>query len=332
MACSVQIKLGDMFNGPTDLIIFPCSTGGSITHFVHERLRFYDIPMPKNRFELGEVQFMDFPGGESIAQYIGFAASVFYNSTTSQAIENIGKQIGDFTKKNLSVQVVSVPLLGAGAGGLDSETVVDCLKKGFQSTCSSDAKLIIYVLHQVVYNRIKRCFEGEKVSKPIKEDETKSHLRVFVSYTKTDDEHIKWVSDLVTFLRNNGVNTRVDYMHLKLGMDLPDFMANELQLADRVILVSNEQYAQKANGSTGGVGWETMLIKGDMLNNQKKALKYITIVKCENISDGLPFFLQGKYVLHIHKSANQNKIKQDLLKALLETDEEPEIGQAPLYI
>ena len=47
-------------------------------------------------------------------------------------------------------------------------------------------------------------------------------------------------------------------------MDLPQFMTNELMLAERVLIISNEKYAAKANGRHGGVGWESMSIQGDM--------------------------------------------------------------------
>src|SRR4051812_5626141 len=122
MSATIQIKLGDMFNGPTDLIVLPCSVTGTITSFVHERLRFYNIPMPKQKFELGEIQFMDFPGGENIAQVISFAASVDDNWTSEHGIERIGQEIGKYMKEHANIQVASAPLLGAGAGGLDGLT------------------------------------------------------------------------------------------------------------------------------------------------------------------------------------------------------------------
>jgi hypothetical protein len=34
MAGFVKLRLGDLFAGPADLIVLPCSTGGTITRFV----------------------------------------------------------------------------------------------------------------------------------------------------------------------------------------------------------------------------------------------------------------------------------------------------------
>lgn len=333
MTATIQIKLGDMFNGPTDLIVLPCSVTGTITSFVYERLRFYNIPLPKKSFELGEIQFMDFPGGENIAQVISFAASVSDNWTSEQGIQRIGEEIGKYMKKHGNIQVASVPLLGAGAGGLDSQTSLASLQKGFLKTAPSGNKLIVYVLHQIVFNQLKKVFTQQPAKAKSAVASDNKSTRLFISWTRTNDDHEKWADNLYSFLRQNGINARIDIKHLRFGMDLPQFMANELQLADKVLILSNEQYAQKANGQTGGVGWETMLIQGDMLKHPNRTTRYITLVRAENIYDGLPTYLQSKYVLHCKSTTNENHLKQELLKALLDDGEVDEIvGETPFYL
>jgi len=56
MKPSVKLRLGDMFDGPSDLIVLPCSTSGTITGFVARRLIEYSIPHPKAGMTLGEVE------------------------------------------------------------------------------------------------------------------------------------------------------------------------------------------------------------------------------------------------------------------------------------
>jgi len=56
MAGKIQIKLGDMFQGVCDLIILPCSTNGTVTQFVFNRLKNYNIPTPRKELSLGEIQ------------------------------------------------------------------------------------------------------------------------------------------------------------------------------------------------------------------------------------------------------------------------------------
>jgi hypothetical protein len=130
MEPQVKLRLGDLFDGPADLIVLPCSTAGTITGFVAHALAKHSIPHPKEGMRLGEVEIMPFEGGEDIAQFVAFAASVKASSSTPHAIEAIGRAIGSFSATEASVRNISAPLLGAGAGGLQSEIAVASLRRG----------------------------------------------------------------------------------------------------------------------------------------------------------------------------------------------------------
>jgi len=67
MPSNVKLRLGNLFDGPSDLIVLPCSTSGTITGFVARRLADYSIPHPRVGMKLGEVEFMPFEGAENIA-------------------------------------------------------------------------------------------------------------------------------------------------------------------------------------------------------------------------------------------------------------------------
>lgn len=123
MSATVKLRLGDMFDGPADLIVLPCSTSGTITGFVARRLVQHSIPHPKVGMALGEVEIMPFEGGEDIAQFVAFAASVRHNTSDVKELRAIGESLGRFTAENPSVRYVAAPLLGAGAGGVQSELV-----------------------------------------------------------------------------------------------------------------------------------------------------------------------------------------------------------------
>ena len=115
-------------------------------------------------------------------------------------------------------------------------------------------------------------------------------------------------------------------------MDLPQFMTNELSLADKVIIISNEKYAEKADGRTGGVGWETMIIQGDMARQPADSKKYIVIVTSDNLDEGLPIYLKSKYVIHWNGNDKEKINRQRLLSELLNVIEEPPLGVAPVYL
>lgn len=335
----VKLRLGDLFDGPSDLIVLPCSTGGDITDFVDNHLRYFKIPFPKPGMELGDVEIMPFEGGENIAQYVAFAASVRLLSSKPTAIEKIGAKIGDFTKTQSSVRAIASPLLGAGAGGLKSEVVVRSLHKGFLAHAKPQATLTISVLHKNVFERLKRNLKdllshSSAIDHTIDKQEVgnKPPLRVFISHTSTGSSHKEWVKTLATFLRKNGVDARLDIWHLRHGMDLPQWMCNELQLADRVIIVSDESYAQRADGRHGGVGWETMIIQGNMANLPPESTKYIAIVRSKSFDEGVPFYLKTKYCMHWASSVKDEALQDLLLKELYNIDLAPPIGEAPLFI
>ncbi|MEZ4658115.1 MAG: SEFIR domain-containing protein [Caldilineaceae bacterium] len=311
MTPSVKIRLGNLFDGASDLIVLPCSTSGTITGFVARSLSRYSLPHPMAGMELGQVEILPFEGGENIAQFVAFAASVKAMTSSASAIEDIGIALGNFTKKESSVRIIAAPLLGAGSGGLQSESVIAALTKGFVNSANEYATLVIYVLHQDVFNRLRS-------NRRILVGKSKSSIRVFISHTSTTDEAVEWVKNLALFLIDNGVQARLDRFHLRRGMDLPQWMCNELSLAQKVIVVCDETYKLKADGRLGGVGWETMIIQGDVANLPPDSTKYQVIVRTENIQDGIPLYLKTKYAFHAKPSDKENSFQGELLRELLD--------------
>ena len=108
-------------------------------------------------------------------------------------------------------------------------------------------------------------------------------------------------------------------------------MTNELIMADKVLLICDKYYVQKANFRKGGVGWEAMIIQGDMLANNHSD-KYICIVREESIDQGIPIFMKSRYSLQwIEKDIEENRFEQ-LLYFLFDCNIEPEIGPIPHFI
>src|SRR5262245_13179814 len=140
MAARVTFRLGDMFEGAADLIVLPCSTGGTVTRFVHERLSAFNVPLPA-AMRLGEVRISPFRGAENVASYVAWAASVDAAGSSLDAIEEIGRGVGAFTRNAPGVEIVSAPLLGAGTGGLPPAEVVERLRDGFQAEAAEAATL-----------------------------------------------------------------------------------------------------------------------------------------------------------------------------------------------
>jgi SEFIR domain len=311
MPGGVKLRLGNLFDGPSDLVVLPCSTVGTVTGFVARSLARYSIPHPRDRMKLGEVEIMPFQGAENISQYVAFAASVAGMGSSPQAIESIGRLIGAFTQEEASVRSIAAPLLGAGAGGIQSEKVVAALKAGFVSSADDRATLIVHVLHRDVFDRL-------KINRQVLRGLPKNSVRAFISHTSTTEEDIEWVKQLALFLIEHGIQARVDKFHLRRGMDLPQWMCNELALADKVIVVCDEAYKQKAEGRLGGVGWETMIIQGDIANLPPDSTKYQVIVREEDLPKGLPVYLRTRYAFHARPSDTSQSFRGDLVREILD--------------
>ena len=117
MAGLVQLIKGDLFDGPSDLVVLPCSTAGTFTSLVAQKLRLFSIPAPRS-MALGEVEIHPLQDAAHVAQFAAFAASVAGFKSTPDAIQKIGAALGRATEDRTSIRVVNAPLLGAGAGGI----------------------------------------------------------------------------------------------------------------------------------------------------------------------------------------------------------------------
>lgn len=332
---TVELKLGDMFDGPSDLIVLPCSTAGTVTPFVYDKLSRHRIMVrPERKLILGDLHVHPFVGVENISQFVAYAASVKGSSSTIDAINQIGIKFGEQTIDNDSIRLISAPLLGSGAGHLDEYMSFRALSEGFILSSHKDARLSINVLRRSTFKNIETKSNAIESEHRHTIDHTPQHKppRVFISYSHGEADHNNWVSSIGNFLRQNGVDARLDIWHLRRGMDLPQFMTNGLTLADRVILISDETYAQKADGRLGGVGWETMIIQGDLAKLSPDNTKYLVIVRSNNIQDGTPIYLKTKFAIHWSSASNEDTNKKVLLREIFDAVTIPPIGQKPLSL
>ena len=104
--------------------------------------------------------------------------------------------------------------------------------------------------------------------------------KAFISYSYDSQEHKKWVLELATRLRNNGIDAILDQFELQAGDDVPHFMETNLAKADKILMICTDRYVQKANEGTGGVGYEKMIITSNLMQNIDES-KIIPIIRQE---------------------------------------------------
>ncbi|MDR1630336.1 MAG: TIR domain-containing protein [Oscillospiraceae bacterium] len=319
----IHLIKGSIFDSKCDLIIIPCNSLGGVTRSILNDLMVNDLPYFRKEMAAGDISFIQNTGTFSNASMIGYAASgdIDVNKSNENILKKILQQI-KYCCQEQSLHKVNIPLLGTGAGGLSAKTSYNLMKSVFEN--DSNISLWVYAFSEDFYNKI------------IEEDDASSsncikNPRVFISYTGADKDNRNWVKNLACKLRSNGVDARLDIFHLKPGQDLPQWMTNELLMADKVLLICDKHYAEKADNRKGGVGWETMIIQGDMLSRQEQN-KYVAILRDADIDKGLPIFVKSKYALNWSDNTIVEKDFDELLLYLFDCDIEPPIGPIPANI
>lgn len=322
MSATVRIRQGNIFDGPSDLVVLPCSTSGDVTSFVARDLARYRLPQPP-QMPLGGVTAQAFKEAPHIASWVAFAASVSANFTSDpSAIFEIGQRLGEEAANNTLIKRVAAPLLGANSGGLNPSTCLEALSRGFRATAPDDALLEVSVIRPDFFNQIRAHHPAGPAAPPKR--------RVFISHGAQEPAAVEWVKGLATWLNQHpGILARLDRNDLLHGMDFIQWMCNELVQADRVILVCDELYRQRADHRLGGVGWETMLIQGDIYSQPFDSVKYQIVVRTEALQDGLPRYLKTRRAFHARPSGDEGAFRSELLDILLH-DEAP--TSAPSFI
>lgn len=319
----VQLIRGSIFDSKCDIIIIPCNSLGGISSSIRKGLMSYDFPNTIRHISPGDILFVEPFKNLSNASVIGYAASV--DASTSSSSEKIIEEILHCLKnfcQSQSLHKVNIPLLGTGAGGLSEAVSYDLIKKEFENV--PDVFLCVYVPSISTYDALssmKHQNSCESIKNP----------RVFISYAGMDLHNRAWVKDFAYRLRASGVDARADFFHLKPGQDLPQWMTNELIMADKVLLICDKYYAEKADTRKGGVGWETMIIQGDMLSHQDQG-KYIAILRDDDIDNSLPIYVKSKYAFHFSDGSQFDTEFNQLLLYLFDCNLEPALGEIPAFI
>lgn len=143
----VLTKMGDIFEGPADLIVLPCSARGTIRKSIRKAAETYGFPTPEKlnlNLPHGDISAPYLFPDQSIAKFFVYAASVLYDYSSREVLESIGKQLGILTTRRSDIHRIETVLLGTGAGGVATEVAGRALSKGFYST-SEDSILVICV-------------------------------------------------------------------------------------------------------------------------------------------------------------------------------------------
>lgn len=117
--------------------------------------------------------------------------------------------------------------------------------------------------------------------------------KAFVSYSWDDDEYKKWVADLATKLRGDGVDVTLDQWNTVPGDQLTSFMEKEIRENDYVLIICTPNYRMKSDQRKGGVGYEGDIMTAEVLTKRNHR-KFIPILARGSWEESAPSWLKGK--------------------------------------
>jgi TIR domain-containing protein len=155
--------------------------------------------------------------------------------------------------------------------------------------------------------------------------------QAFLSYALESDSHQKWVFDLATKLRENGVRTILDLWDLPVGSDQFYFMERSIEKSDFVIVICTPTYAQKANSREGGVGFETRVITGEFAK-KIEFRKFIPVLRSGEWDSSAPNYLKSIHGVDLRNEPYSQIQFEKLVRTLhCEPLQPPPVGPKPAF-
>lgn len=163
-------------------------------------------------------------------------------------------------------------------------------------------------------------------------------VRVFISYAHDDAAHDAAVHRLWLFLRENGIDTRLDLTAAQRPQDWPLWMLREVRRADVVLVVASPAYKRRAEGDAGGgegsgVQWEAGLIRQEVYADRATALlRFLPVLLPGHVPVEIPSWLGP--TTHTHYTIDDYSLSgaEALLRYLTGQDAitAPALGTVPV--
>lgn len=145
--------------------------------------------------------------------------------------------------------------------------------------------------------------------------------KVFISYSWEDEKHRVWVRHMADALLTYGIEAVVDQYDLEPGDRLPQFM-EEIGRADYVLIICTPTYKEKSDARKGGVGYESHIISGELLEKGNDR-KFIPVIRKGNVKTAMPICLAGKLGVDLTDGPHYETNFNDLITTLLNLKKKP---------
>ena len=161
--------------------------------------------------------------------------------------------------------------------------------------------------------------------------------KVFISYSWTTPKHEEWVLNLSERLISDGVDVILDKWNLKEGQDKYEFMESMVNSPEinKVLIILDKKYSEKANSREGGVGTETQIISPKIYENVAQE-KFIPIVTERNEKGKayVPTFLATRVYIDLSSDDQFETNYETLIRNVFERPSfsKPKLGTPPSYL
>ncbi len=153
---------------------------------------------------------------------------------------------------------------------------------------------------------------------------------VFISYSWTSEEYKETVLQLAKKLVEYSVDVVLDVWDLRPGQDRFAFMEHSVENADKVLILCDEKYTEKANTREGGVGNETAIITPNIYGKYNQE-KFIPVVM--KSFECMPIYLKSRMGID-YTPDNRDKGFEEILRTIYNKPmyEKPPLGEPPSWV
>lgn len=159
---------------------------------------------------------------------------------------------------------------------------------------------------------------------------TDGRPKVFISYSYDSLDHENWVKSFADRLISDDIQVIFDKYDLHLGYKSPHFMETSINKCDFVLVIVTENYIEKADSRTGGVGYETDMVAGEMLLQEKKGKVIPVWVKTDYSK--VPEYLKGTMGISITNLYSYDREYEKLYRTITSQNlKKPALGPIRIF-
>ncbi len=162
-----------------------------------------------------------------------------------------------------------------------------------------------------------------------------SSKKVFISYSWVVQERVIVLADRLVA---NGIDVILDIYDLKEGQDKYAFMEQSVHnsCVDRVLIICDKTYTEKANSRIGGVGDETVIISPEIYGQMKQE-KFLPVIfeVDENGNAYCPLYIKSRIYIDLSTEDDSYEAEYEkLLRNIYEKPlyKKPALGRKPEWL